>query len=129
MIMNSDSSLDLFVSERDDGIELGGLLGREDPEKNTYRYRDKKAQKYRPKCHGSWEGRDGFDQKRNPVTDQDPDDPSSCRQEYGFGQKLFQDVSRAGTDGFADSDLSCPFFHRYQHDVHHADSPDQQTNR
>ena len=33
--MIASFSLDLFVSEGDDGIELGGLLGREDPEKDA----------------------------------------------------------------------------------------------
>jgi hypothetical protein len=33
----------LFVSKRFDGIEFGGLLGREDPEKNTDRNRNEKT--------------------------------------------------------------------------------------
>ena len=62
MEMNPDFYRALFVSERDDGVELGGLLGREYPEKDADRNGHSKAQNDRPTCHRGGKRRSGFDQ-------------------------------------------------------------------
>ena len=43
-------------------------------------------------------------------------------------QELAADDPRSGPEGLAQSDLTDALGHRHQHDVHHADAPDQQRD-
>ena len=55
----------------------------------------------------------------------DSGDPSDRTDDQGFSQKLHQDVAALCADGFAQADFSGSLCHRYQHDVHDADAPNE----
>src|SRR5439155_27225712 len=53
---------------------------------------------------------------------------SEERQRHPFQEKLSHDISAAGADRFADTDLVSPLGHADEHDVHHADAAHQQAH-
>ena len=57
-----------------------------------------------------------------------PISPPSNRDQHGFRQELTDDVGLPCTDGAANSDFPGAFEHRGEHDVHDADTADQQRN-
>src|SRR5206468_3551666 len=46
----------------------------------------------------------------------------------GFAEELQDDVEAPRTNGLAHTDLARAFRHAHQHDVHHANATDKQTN-
>ena len=61
------------------------------------------------------------------VADGDPDEAANECQHERFDQELKQDVAAVRADGFAQADLSCTLGHGYEHDVHNADTADQEA--
>src|SRR5947209_2690694 len=65
------------------------------------------------------------DQQREDYADH-----AACTgQRHGFHNELEADIPATRANGFTDSDLSRSLGHRHQHDVHHAYSTHQQSNR
>ena len=67
--------------------------------------------------------------KHQSVDENERDDAAGTGERHRFEQKLPGDVAAARADRFAHADLASALGNADQHDVHHADTADQQTDR
>src|SRR4029450_15312 len=119
----------LFVAERFDRIEACGLARRPYSEDQTYRDRNHKTSYDSPCRNGC---RQGGNQRDDDIAGADSQDdsenPAYSGESHGLEKKLEDNIAPGGANRFPNADLPRPFRYRNQHDVHHADAANQESD-
>src|SRR5258705_8918970 len=110
-----------LVSQRINGVELRGFPGGIITEENSHRGAKEESDHY---GLGGDEGRPvlgrGNDFRRSRA-DRDPNEAAQATEGDRFDQELAHDITAAGTNGQANTDLLGTFAYTHEHDVHNAD--------
>ena len=69
-----------------------------------------------------------FQQSGQACAENHADNSAQRAKRHRLDQKLHEDVATLRADRFTNADLARPLGHADEHDVHHADSANQQTH-
>ena len=118
----------LFIPYSLDRVKLCGLLGRipaeEDAGEGTDGEREDDAPGFDDHRHVS----EILDAQGDPHAQQHPDDTSRDTEEDRLDEELVEDIDATGTDTHTEADLTRTLGDTDIHDVHDADTTDEQTD-
>src|SRR5947209_1386270 len=118
----------LFITERLDGVEPRGFPRRPRPEDEPDDGRGPEAHADRPQRHVGRDRRETVDEVAGGLAEDEAGRAADGRQYCGLDEELRQDVDAGGADGLADADLFGALGDGDEHDVHHADAPDEERH-
>src|ERR1700682_3489368 len=117
----------LLVPKGFDRIEARGLHGGIEAEEDPDRERDEKSDDHRPRGRLRRQSIEcPLDEGGDRDSEDHPDRTAQDRQRRGLRQKLEDDVAPESSDGLPDPDLARSLGDGDWHDVHDADTADQQ---
>ncbi len=107
---------------------MSGFVSRKQSEDDSYHHRTSKRK------HDRIRGDDGGNREKrrelhDAVADRDADGASEERQHDGLGEELYDDVGIERADGAADTDFPSTLGNGNEHDVHNADTSDDERYR
>src|SRR5437588_1829783 len=124
------SSFFLLVTQALNRVEARGLARGPDAEDQPDEDGDDEAGDDRPERYrGGQDGEEEGDYLADADGEDDADDAADEGQGHCLVKKLPDDVSPSRADGLSDAYLLRALGHRDEHDVHHADSADEQADR
>src|SRR6266545_6809871 len=118
----------LFVAQRFDWIERGGLARWVKAEKDADRCAEQKCNRDRTDRD---ERRPIRVDRQNPGRADATDDsnyPANGTERYRFDQELGENVAAVRTDGHAHTDFARPFGDAHEHDIHDTDPADDERD-
>src|SRR5690606_1671690 len=118
----------LLMSQRLDRMEHGRLAGGEEAKEDPHRRGEDEGDADDPRDeHGRQAERRAHPEGGGQAEKHAPQPPEK-RKDHGLHEELQQDLAGGGADGHPDADLPGPFGNRDQHDVHDADTADQEAD-
>ena len=114
--------------ERFNRIFAGGLKGGIDTEDNTNDKGNKEGDDEDLPANVGGERSDDRNEEGEEIAEDDTEDAAHDGEEEGFKYKLHEDVAAGGADGFPDADFVGALGDRDQHNVHNADTADDERN-
>src|SRR6202158_1598901 len=120
----------LLVAQGLDGIDSGGFDGGVYAEEEAHAHGDAHGEHHGPERNRRRKtGHGKVDQQTDAAAEQHADDASHAGEHNGFRKELPDNVAAASADGFTPGDLARALRDGHQHDVHHADTTNQQAYR
>src|SRR5215213_2267621 len=121
-------SSDLLVSQALNRIEFRCLFRGPHAEYQPNADRHTQPRNHRPRRNRRRHARNQpYEYLTNSHCEKDAEHTTEKRQHHRLKKKLPHDVSPPRADRFAHADLFCPLSHAHQHDIHHADAADEQS--